>query len=482
MNLFNRMVILLGLVLTLTVPVPGPVLAQTITNANDGTTLKQIIIFGRHSIRSSTTCPSQLAQYAVQPWPPFEVLPGCLTPNGTQAETLLGAYYRQYLLYEGLLTGNDQTDAVRSYFRANSIERSWATADALGTGLIPNVTVPVHSYPINTTNYQPDPVFDPIAANVAQVDPNLAATQVQEIFNNGTNATNATTLASAYSGEYSLIRSVLFNYPLGTQPPPPTPSGYVDPTAPAITLTVSPPAPTAPLYYTGAIINVGGLQSTIDAADPFVMQYADGLEVGWGQLTLDQLSQQTRLISLQFNIEMRSPYLNQVQSSNAASHVLRTMQQVVNGVNLLGAFGTAKSRTVAVISSDAYVAGLAGLLQLHWQLPGYQPDFCAPGGALVFELRQSNTSKEYLVRVFYTAQTFDQLRGLTLLTLNEPPATIQLLIPGGSTSATDLDVNFGVFQKLMSNAINPAYVEAPRKEVPPGVLTGVSCQQEPNCQ
>ncbi len=118
------------------------------------------------------------------------------------------------------------------------------------------------------------------------------------------------------------------------------------------------------------------------------------------------------------------PTSTQVQSSNAASHVLRTMQQAVIGYNVPGAFGNAGSRMVVVISSDAYVAGLAGLLQLHWQLPGYQPDFCAPGGALVFELRQSKRSNEYLVRVFYTAQTFDQLRNLTPLTLDEPPATI----------------------------------------------------------
>ncbi len=87
------------------------------------------------------------------------------------------------------------------------------TADAFQTGLIPNSTAPVHSYPLG----QPDPVFDPIGANVAKVDPVRAATEVQEIFNSGA------ALASAYSGEYSLIRSVLFDYPLGTQPPPPTP-------------------------------------------------------------------------------------------------------------------------------------------------------------------------------------------------------------------------------------------------------------------
>jgi 4-phytase/acid phosphatase len=462
------MVVLVGLVLTLTVPVPVRVMAQTVTN--DGTTLKQIIIFGRHSIRSSTTDPTTLAQYAVDVYPTFEVSPGCLTPRGQLAEDLLGAYYRNYLLHEGLLTGNDPTDAARSYFRANSIERSIVTAESFQSGLIPNSTASVHSYPLNQT----DPVFDPIGANVANVDPATAATQVQEIFNSGA------ALASASSGEYALIRSVLFDYPSGTQPPPPTPSDCnsspcVDPTAQPIPLIAN-----TTEVITGNVINIGGLSSTIDAADPFVMQYADNFpldQVAWGRLTLDQLSQQTRIINLHFNIQMLSPYLNQVQSSNAASHVLRTMEQAVFDCNVPGAFGNAGSQAVVVISSDAYVAGLAGLLHLHWQLPQYQPDYCAPGGALVFELRQSSgRARQFIVRAYYTAQTFDQLRNLTHLTLQQPPATIQLLVPGGSKSATNLDVDFNVFQNLLSNAINPAYVQNPRTEVPPGVITGVTCQ------
>ena len=62
-------------------------------------------------------------------------------------------------------------------------------------------------------------------------------------------------------------------------------------------------------------------------------------QVAWDRLTPDQLSQQTRLINFHFNIEMLLPYLDQVQSSNAASHVLRTMQQAVSGYNVPGAFG-----------------------------------------------------------------------------------------------------------------------------------------------
>lgn len=469
--MFNRMVIVLGLVFALAVPVQVP--AQTGPN-NDGTTLKQIIIFGRHSIRSSSVPLAILQPFAVDVYPPFEVATGCLTPRGETAANLLGAYYRQYLSSEGLLTGNDRTDALNSYFRSNSIERSWMTANAFGTGLFPSFPPPVHSFPVNPQ--VPDPVFDPIATGVAEVDPNLAAAQVQKIFNSGD------ALASAYGGEFSLIRSVIFDYPLGTQPPSPTPphcqqsseTDCIDPTAISIPLTAN-----TQNIKTGAVINVGGLTDTGGAADPFVMQYADNFapaDVAWGRLpTLELLSQVTRIADAGFSITMRTPYLSRVQSSNAASHILRTMQQVVTGSKVPGAFGV-KSRIVAAISSDTYVAGLAGLLNLHWQLPGYQPDFCAPGGALVFELRQVKRTRKYIVRVFYTAQTFDQLRNLTPLTLNEPPATIQLLVPGGSSSDLDLDVDFGVFQKLMSNAIGRQYVENPSHELPPGVLTGVTCQ------
>jgi len=377
---------------------------------DDGTILKQIIVFGRHSIRASTSDPSDLARFSADPYPDFVGVPkGYLTPRGRQAASLLGSYFRDYLLNEGLLTGHDQTDLSRSYFRAEPIQRTNITAAKFGAGLIPGATIPVHSYRIadGDTFAEPDPVFDPILANVATVDPVRAVTEIQGIFGTGT------ATASAYSGELSLIRSVL--YPPGTQPTNGALQGSVDPTSLPISFSAS-----TTILYTGGVINVGGLDAISSATDPFVMQYADNFpieDVAWGRLSLDALSQQTRITTLLFQIEMLSPYLNQVQSSNAASHVLRTMEQTVIGEDMLGAFGDPESRVLVIITSDAYVVGLAGLLKMHWTLPGYQPDFCPPGGALVFELRQSKSSQEYLVRVFFTAQTFDQLRNLTPLTL-----------------------------------------------------------------
>ncbi len=330
-----------------------------------------------------------------------------------------------------------------------------------GEGLIPEATtIPVHSYPladpVTGIVPHPDAVFDPIAAGVASADHDRAGTEIVGIYGSGA------ALASAYSGELSLVREVL------------SPPGPVDPTSQAsdpFTLTAY-----NPITNAGGSIDLGGLVLVNSATDPFVIQYADGFapeDVAWGRLPPDALSQTTRLITLQISVEMRSPYVGRVQSSNAASHVLRSMNQAITGNRLQGAFGDAKSRVLVVISSDYYVAGLAGLLQAHWTLPGYQPDYCPPGGALVFELRQSKQTQEYLVRVFYTAQTFDQLRHLTPLTLDGPPATMQLAIPGGSNSAADLDVKFSTFKKLLKEAIGEKYVEPFAEEHPPGVIHDV---------
>ena len=133
--------------LLLAVAIEGPVLAQTIKAVDDGTVLKQIIIFGRHSIRAATSATNSLNQFSANPYPDFVGVPvGYLTPHGQQAAGLLGSYFHDYLLHEGLLTGDTSTDLARSYFRANTIERSYMTAAKFGAGLIPGATIPVHTY------------------------------------------------------------------------------------------------------------------------------------------------------------------------------------------------------------------------------------------------------------------------------------------------------------------------------------------------
>jgi len=432
-----------------------PALAQTV-NSSDDTVLKQIIIFGRHGVRSAALPATTLAAFTNQAYPNFGVPTGYLTANGFTDEQIVGGYFRSYLLQEGLLTGNDILDAKLSYFRANSIQRSNISAQALFSAMLPSAPVAVHSYPLGTA----DGVFDPIAAGIVTLDSARATQEAMAVFGSGA------ALQSAYGAEYGVVRSALYSNSGGAAQ-----TGEVDPTTIPIPLTVNTSS-----VQTANVINTGGLGDTLYAADPFVMEYTDGLpmsQVAWGALTLAQISQQTRIITEDFAIEMETPYLNQLQSSNAAAHILRSMEQAAYGVPVAGAFSRAGTKLYVINSSDAYVNGVASLLHMHWLLLGYQADYCAPGGSLVFELRQSRSTGADIVRVYYTAQTFDQLRNLTPLSLSAPPATQQLLIPNGGNSDTSLDVPFATFEQMLWQAINLNDVQNPLSDVGPGVLTGV---------
>jgi 4-phytase/acid phosphatase len=182
----------------------------------DGTQLKQVIIVGRHSVRSALEPISILNTYSAHPFPEFSVAPGFLTPSGARLEAILGSYYRLWLTNQGLLTGNDSTDAATAYFRANVIERTIATAQAFAAGLLPAAGVNVNHYGPS----ERDPLFDPVGAGVSLFDQRLAVAAVK-----GRLGDNPESLA--YAAELAVTRSVLFNYPLGQTPAPATPPGKV---------------------------------------------------------------------------------------------------------------------------------------------------------------------------------------------------------------------------------------------------------------
>lgn len=188
------------------------------------------------------------------------------------------------------------------------------------------------------------------------------------------------------------------------------------------------------------------------------MEYADDLApqaVGWGQLTADGNNQINRLYNLVLDLEYRTPYLAQVQSSNVASHIVRSLVQAATGSPTPGALATPTTKVIALIAANTNITGLAGLLHLDWLLPSYEQDVSAPGGALVFELRQSQSTGEYIVRTSYIAQTMDQLRNQTPLTLEAPPAVAPVFVPGCSIDNVTFDCPLGKFVRVAGELIDP---------------------------
>jgi 4-phytase/acid phosphatase len=73
----------------------------------------------------------------------------------------------------------------------------------------------------------------------------------------------------------------------------------------------------------------------------------------------------------------------------------------------------------------------------------------------VFELRQSQSTGAYIVRASYISQTLDQLRNRTVLTLNTPPASAPLFIPGCSVRNDTFDCPLAKFAALAKQVIDP---------------------------
>jgi 4-phytase/acid phosphatase len=406
--------------------------------AVDDTQLKQVIIFGRHSVRSPVAPTSFLNTASAQPYPDFGVSgAGILTANGKTLETLLGGYYRLRLTQEGLLTGNDSADANFVYFRANVIERTIDTAKALAAGMLPAASVNVNYYGPTES----DPLFDPVGAGVSRLDLERALAAVK-----GRVGGNGESLSAAYAAELALVRATLFGYPPGQSPAPPAPAGKVDVTAIPVEMTIGTP---------GTPVNPGGLLQVLYAIDPFLMEYADGLPVGWGQLTAAGVSQTLRVYNLVLDLVDRTPYIATVTSSNIASHVVRSMVQAATGSAMTGALGTPSTKLIVMIASDTNISAFASLYHLDWILSSYPPDTYSPGGAIVFELRQSQRTGEYIIRASYIGQTLDQLRNLTTLTLAAPPASAPLFIPGCSERNATFDCHLADFVRISTQVIDP---------------------------
>jgi 4-phytase/acid phosphatase len=192
------------------------------------------------------------------------------------------------------------------------------------------------------------------------------------------------------------------------------------------------------------------------------MESADGLldrDVGWGQLSAGGISQIYRLYTPILDLEYRTPYLDQVQSSNVASHIVRSLVQAATGNAMTGALGNPSTKVILLVASDVNVTGLAGLFRLDWTLPSYPSNFCAPSGTLAFQLRQSQSSGEYIVRAVYIAQTLEQLRNQTALTLDAPPAIAPLFIPGCSVGNATFDCPLERFVRIASQVIDPQSVD-----------------------
>lgn len=123
--------------------------------------LEETVILSRHNVRAPLSAEgSDLYKLTPHQWIEWSSDAGELSSLGGNLETLMGQYFRKYLVENDLMEENEQPDdnddSIRFY--SNSMQRTIATAQYFSSGFLPisNIDIEYHNE-IDTM----DPVFNP---------------------------------------------------------------------------------------------------------------------------------------------------------------------------------------------------------------------------------------------------------------------------------------------------------------------------------
>ena len=362
--------------------------------------------------------------------------------------TIFGGYYRSYFAKQGLLTSIGCADAKYVAFYSDSDQRTVETGKALAAGMFPGCSVSEQSEQHALAEGQPDPLFHSLAAGVGQPDHNRAVASI-----GGRIGNDPAGLTDAYRPELEELQRILLSCP----PSSPCPQqGHA-----AAKLLLDIPAS----LDAGKGDHLAELQGPLNTAstmtENFLLEYTDGMpmdQVGWGRVDLTTLQRLMDLHTAASDLTRRSSYLATVQASNALAHILKRWSKPRPANLIPGALGKPDDRAIVMVGHDTNLSNIAGMLNINWLIDGRRDD-TPPGGALIFELWQAPTPSGYEVRAYYTAQTLEQMRNVTLLTLDKPPSRASVFLPGCSNGEIDFACDWKTFRESLTTAIDPAFVK-----------------------
>ena len=110
-------------------------------------TLKQVVVLSRHNIRSPLSGRhSTMQRITPHEWHQWSSAPSELSLRGGALETMMGQYFRKWLVSEGLMQENEIPAEGVMRFYANSLQRTIATAQYFSSGMLPIANIRIEHH------------------------------------------------------------------------------------------------------------------------------------------------------------------------------------------------------------------------------------------------------------------------------------------------------------------------------------------------
>lgn len=388
-------------------------------------TLKEVVILSRHNIRSPLSDNgSALGKLTPHRWTNWSAASSELTLRGGVLETMMGQFFRKWLVSEGLFTENYVPNADEVNFYANSMQRTIATAQYFSSGFMPVANVAVrHRYAPSKM----DPVFFPRLTKVSEAFCSDAMNQIAAMGGKkGVRGIN-----EGLEDSYRIIADVL-----DLKDSPACKSGetcaFDDYDTQIILKKGEEPA------------MKGSLKLANSASDAFILQYyeeADAQKAAFGHdISISDWEKIARIKDVYGDVLFTAP----VVAYNVAHPLLVYMNDELNSDGRKFTF---------LCGHDSNIASVNAALEVEdYELPSSIEKKTPIGSKLVFEKWIDKSGNEF-VAINLVYQTTEQLRNIEMLDLDHSPMVYQLQLKGLMLNADGLysfeDVN-GRFEKAIA--------------------------------
>ena len=385
-------------------------------------TLKQVVVLSRHNIRSPLSGRrSTLQRLTPHEWYQWSSAPSELSLRGGALETMMGQYFRKWLVSEGMMQENEIPAEGTMRFYANSKQRTIATAQYFSSGMLPVANVRIEHH---CEMGKMDPVFNP---QITDDNEDFKALAQQQIAAMG-GEKGIAGIGEKMAGNYKLLERVLDMEQSRACLEGDTCHFRTDDAHVYLVKNREP--------------GMGGsLRLACQAADALVLQYyeePDALKAAFGDtLSWEDWERISAIKDWYGDVLFTAP----VVARQVARPLLRTMlEELQNGGR----------KFTFLCGHDSNIGSVLAALETEdYSLPQTIEKKTPIGCKLVIEKWVDDEGKAFAaLNLVY--QSTEQLRNMTLLDLENPPMVFPLNLKGLNANADGLYLFEAVLNRIDS--------------------------------